>query len=227
MKKPLQIVTLIITLICILMGIYIFTQKTTDYNHQLEELSKKASVVNNSYESARIIENLTLPKFSKYTHRSGNKLSFKLKNGMWGSMVDTNADSDQMLVFNLVYYFQKLGFYLIHVQKWEGDTYYLVDDIRGKKIQLDGIPIFSPDKSKFVVISKDMDAEYNPTSIEVWELSQPGMAKRLDRLEPEKWGPKSARWKNDDCVEIEKEGYEFKSNTYPSKLVLNYQKHKN
>jgi hypothetical protein len=58
-------------------------------------------------------------------------------------------------------------FFLIRRQDYEGGVYFLVDDHTGRQTEIDAVPVFSPDGSRFLV-QNDNVATYHENNLEIW-----------------------------------------------------------
>jgi len=72
----------------------------------------------------------------------------------------------------------------------------------GKQAFPSGYPIVSPDGKKFLSISEDMFAGYNPNNIEIWQLKSGHIVKAANfELE---WGPENGYWVDANSIRISK-----------------------
>jgi hypothetical protein len=114
----------------------------------------------------------------------------------------SNGNGDDALYSYLAY----LPELQLHVQFYEGDVYAIVHQKSGELAHVDGFPLISPDRKRFVTISNGGESGYYPNSIEVWRV-QNGLMRSEYRYEPsvQVWGPKAAAWTDSATIAIEGE----------------------
>ena len=61
--------------------------------------------------------------------------------------------------------------HVIFIGRYEGTSWMLVDAESGHRTALQAPPIVSPDHQRFVTISMDLDASYNPNSVRIWVMA--------------------------------------------------------
>ncbi len=108
------------------------------------------------------------------------------------------------------------GYYLIAVTGWEGSGYMLVNERTGDKNNIEGSPVFSPDRKLFVSMSIDLEAGENPNSIQIWRITSGGLKQELNFDTDNAWGPSDPVWKDNGTIAFKKNffvkpGAEFKS----------------
>jgi hypothetical protein len=173
--------------------------------------------INNPYACAQAIEQHQLKREIKGLKRKKNQLMIRLDNGTLLTLVNKGNpkyDDTSMANFSYIEYLPAIGYHLVHVMYYEGDSYVLINGKDGKKTDIQNIPIISPDNLRFVTASSDLEAEYNPTEIQIWRITAGGLFKEFS-FKPSGWGPESPRWKNQNEVSITKV---FLSNR-PSEVV--------
>lgn len=155
----------------------------------------------NSYECAQAIERAQLPRYPQQAVRQKDKLKLTLKNGKAVVLKNTAGVSGIHYCFRD--YLPNLGYFLIHVQLWEGDGYLMVNDQTGRRQFIHDLPIISPNKARLVTVSMDLEAEYNPNAIQIWRLT-PGKMVREWSLDIKGWGPAGGAWLNNDTITLTK-----------------------
>jgi hypothetical protein len=109
-------------------------------------------------------------------------------------------------------YLANIGYHVVEVQYVEGGAYLLVNTRTGEKQVVCGVPVPSPDGARFVLTSVDLDAEYLPTTVQVWTVGEDGvqMEWRFDPLEvqegvfpyDELWGLTDAEWVSPTAIRL-------------------------
>jgi hypothetical protein len=172
-----------------------------DDQRETARLSDHCRGLENSFDCARAIERAQLPRYAQDVTRQDGNLKLTLKTGKTLVLKDTPGVSGMSYSFRD--YLPNLGYFLVHVQLWEGEGYMLVNDRTGKKYHLDDLPIISPDRTRLVTLSYDLDARYNPNAIKVWRLSPEKLVLEYS-LEPKDWGPAGGAWLDHQTVSLTK-----------------------
>ena len=194
---------------------FLYLRYLPDYNKILMQLFRSIPKnIQNSAERAEYFEKIVLKEFKKKVKREGTTLSVRLSDNSWMVFSDVYSGTDQSMSFSFCYYYKKLGWYLLHIQYWEGDAYLMVNERSGKQILLDDLPIFSPNGKRIIVASLDLIAEYNPNSITAIDISNDS-PKIIMRLTSNAWGASNVQWISNNEAFIEKNIYDDASNTYP------------
>lgn len=178
-----------------------------NYNSELCLLSEKMGILENSQEGAMIVEKTILKRFENHCKRNELGIKIRLKNGTWFQISDTNQETDRVLLHSLFFYFEKLGFYLVYVQRYEGFFYELISEENGQSYKIDGIPIFSKNGEYALVISKDLISNYNPNSLEIINFNSKGVSSLFKKQV--EWGPSNPKWVDNRTVLIDKVHYQL------------------
>jgi hypothetical protein len=153
----------------------------------------------NSYECAQAIERAQLPRYPRQTARDQDRLKLTLKNGK--TVILKNTPGVSGVSYSFRDYLPDLGYFLVHVQLWEGDAYLMVNDRTGQRRFIHDLPIISPDKTRLVTISMDLEAQYNPNAIQVWRLTPGKMVREWSR-DIKGWGPAGGAWLDNDTISL-------------------------
>lgn len=97
-----------------------------------------------------------------------------------------------------------IGYFHVSVALYEGRAFLLVNDKTGEKTWLEASPVISPDKKRFVTMSMDLEASYNPNEIQVWRLEPSGPELEYSANFGEQWGPSDPFWKDKDTISFHK-----------------------
>jgi hypothetical protein len=92
------------------------------------------------------------------------------------------------------------GFYRIRVVGYEGKGFALVSKTTGQKIVLYGIPVFSPDGTRFVDVSLDLDAGHHPNFVGIYYLEDGDFILEWSHTYHGPTGPSSPVWLSDSQI---------------------------
>jgi len=166
------------------------------------------------YECKRYKEKKKLAPVRSKVKREKHKLTLFCDSGKTVTFTDRDMDDSSVQVFSFKKYYKDEGQFLVGVAYYEGSSLYLVNEKTSKKITIWGTPVFSPDKKRFICVSLDMEAGYNPNGIQVWEKKGDSFIKKYQKeLE---WGPANPKWVDSNTIKMTrydrtKEGYKFMS----------------
>lgn len=134
--------------------------------------------------------------FEKYSmvKRNNECLELTIGGNQVKKMCDTPDEFGRYYTFRG--YFPGVGYWLTH-NLYEGSRDYLVDERDGQEFQIFGEPIFSPSGNKFLSVSSDIEAQYNPNGFQIWEKRETGYHKTLEISQSE-FGILDPVWENED-----------------------------
>lgn len=125
-------------------------------------------------------------------------------------------------------YIKELESVFVNVFHYEDSEYRLYNLDTGKYIELWGSPIFSPNKKRFLCISEDLEAHYQPNGFQIFTVyTNPKKEFEFD-FQPEdsrmsaEFGPMNAKWIGNDSVQIIAENYD---KTKTKKLLFKRNNH--
>lgn len=112
--------------------------------------------------------------------------------------------SDESGAYNMLELIDDGRFLVIREQYYEGNTWHLLDRKNGGLTEIRGYPLFSPDKTKFVAASEDLDAQYSDTVLDVYAVAPTGVHKVFQGIEnPDAtWAPRNVTWISDTTVSL-------------------------
>jgi hypothetical protein len=84
-------------------------------------------------------------------------------------------------------------FVVLEVIFYEGGQFLLVDEHSGEERIIDGLPVGSPDGTRFVTTSLDLVAGHQANRIAIYRVRD-GAIEREWAEEPRGWGPSEAEW---------------------------------
>lgn len=151
--------------------------------------------INNSQLCAQSYEKNLLPKYSSINRVTEKQIELTALTGE--KVIFTNSWTSNSYQENANYTLLDVlannRFALIHKQYWEGNAYTLVSLKNGLQIALDGYPAFSPNLRFMVVADQDLEAEYNPNTLKVYEVIGDSFTLIYDS-KPTNWGPDRVEW---------------------------------
>ena len=112
---------------------------------------------------------------------------------------DAEDNTEQHVSYALLQYFPAIGYVLIDASYWEGGTYYLVDIKTGATTDVGGLVALSPDKRRFAVANVDIEAEYTPNLLAVYQITPDGLVNEFIET-PDKWGASDIEWEDNEVV---------------------------
>ena len=163
--------------------------------------------IHNAYEHAQCREKDLSKHYPGLFSRADLRLIVNLTNG--GEKVYTD-DERKNLWYTFVAYYPEIGYGLIWAQFYEDGTNYLVNMRTGKDTDIVGDPILSPDKKRIAVSNVDLEAQYTPNVLSVYELRPDGLA--VEFIEkPAEWGPWNLRWVTNQEISFIKYSFDSES----------------
>lgn len=137
--------------------------------------------------------------------RVGSELRITLRNGTTAAFAEDTTPG-QFTAPRFAGYLKELHSYVVHVLPYEGSgNYYIVDDSTGDSTVVWGMPVPSPDGSRFALTSQSGDADYDKSIIEVWRMvgRKPENEFSYDSGE-NSWDPSSALWRDSLTIDFVK-----------------------
>ena len=129
-------------------------------------------------------------------------LHLRLTNGKMVTVVDDVVDTAGAWPtwFHFMGVSSVLGYYVLFAQYKEGSSIYLVNGRTGWRVMVDGLPVASPDGSRFVTTSLS-DLYYNPERLQVWRVDRDTLRREWG-LTPERSYPHHVRWLSNRTFEF-------------------------
>lgn len=156
--------------------------------------------------------------------RSGAELRIQLLGG--GAVVftdDTIPGDGSFGLPRYAGYLKTIRSHVVHRLPYEGSgSWLIVDDSTGDSTVVFGMPVVSPDSTRFAVTSAGWEADYDPTLIEVWRMVGRKPEKEFS-LEPEAWQPSNPMWRASDTVAFIRNTYSPSTGRFlptPGRLIL-------
>lgn len=154
--------------------------------------------VDNQQECAIQHEEAFLRKNSAIAEREEGGWKIKLLDGQDFRIADENKR------YNLMELAVGGRFLAIRQQWYEGNTWHLLDRKTGVLTQISGYPLFSPNMTKFVSASEDLDAQYSATVLDVYRVDASGVKLEFRGITAEHatWAPRKVKWRSETVVDF-------------------------
>ncbi len=133
--------------------------------------------------------------------RNGDTLTITVRNGRPVLLVDSLDENSVGWEYLYSGRVQAAKAHLIAIQLYEGGGFILVSEETGRVSEIDAPPILSPDRMRFVTVSADTEAGYNPNRVQIYRLDADSVILEW-QTEPSAWEPTDPRWLNDTTVAI-------------------------
>ncbi|MGV3742613.1 MAG: hypothetical protein ACO1NO_09925 [Burkholderiaceae bacterium] len=160
------------------------------------------TTIHNSYQCSQYLERELAKEYPTLFSRQAQQLTISLLNGRkktYTDIPDAPNYGANGKWFTLVQYYPEIGYALLGVQYYEGDTYYLVNLKTGEETNIVSYPVLSPDRKRIAVANVDIVSGYTPDFLAVYEL-QPSGLKTEFYAKPDDWGADSVRWVSNDEI---------------------------
>ncbi|EKD83534.1 MAG: hypothetical protein ACD_39C00614G0002 [uncultured bacterium] len=127
--------------------------------------------------------------------REMNKLTLSAENGKTVEFLDKPLNDKECLNFSLESYLPEHGFFVVMQGGYEWCNHLLINAQDGRQQEVDAIPVFSPDKTRFVTANHDLEAGYGHNRIQIFKMAE-GMGVVEWSEEPTEWGPENVVWES-------------------------------
>jgi hypothetical protein len=177
------------------------------------ELNRVCRNIQNTHLCAQAVEKAQLPRYPQQVSRQGKILRLTLKTGKVVELKDVvdakNEQVDKIVYYNFREYLRDLGYFLVHVQYWEGSAYLMVNDQNGERYSLHDLFLLSPDRQRLATVT--MFDAFNPTAIQIWRITPEKMTLEWSwQHTQEDWGPKSGAWQDNNTLTFDKTSWDEK-----------------
>ena len=169
----------------------------------------------NSYKCAQAIEKSLLAAAAPSVVRAGRDLRIALERGDSVVFTDSLPDDAAGVWFSYRGLLPSVGYHLIEVQYYEGGRYLLVNRRTGWRGSSNGVPVISPDSARLAAGNVDLEAEYSPTTLQIWSVSVDSLILEFDHdfvaspiTADSVWGPRNLEWRDSTELRVERE-YSF------------------
>ena len=183
--------------------------KETDIYGDLDYRKKLTDTIegNWSTKARKIQDYLLANRFQEYFYLTDSTLVLKLANGNTMSfdrdIEDWNNDGLSEYIF--AHYFDKIDYYLLIIQYYEGSSWMLVNRKNGFKKDILGLPYISEDNKKIIAINSDLVAGYNFNGIALYTILTDSL--RMEFRKETEWGPLDVKWINENEFLLKREHF--------------------
>lgn len=204
------------SLLClVLLASAVYGQSPQEYRQLYDTCKTKPDAM----DCDRYIENQRILQFGKRVQRTLEKLVFYNQRGKQiASLVDELAAGENSVRYSLLTFLKPLNCWLVSVSFYEGGMFYLIDANTGKKTDLHGRPMISPDQKRFVTASASGEAGDSPNEIAVFKVKTTGPEIEWRRSPPQEQGPRDPEWKSSS--EIHFSFCDLDGKCLPKRLIL-------
>lgn len=157
----------------------------------------------NSYRCAQAIERTLLTAANGNVVRTGRHLRIALGRGDTLVFTDSLPDDPAGTWFSYRGLIAAVGYHLIEVQYYEGGRYLFVNGRTGWIGSSNGVPVIAPDGSRLAAGNVDLEAEYSPTTLQIWSVAADSLILEFDHdfvaspvTADSVWGPRNLEWLN-------------------------------
>jgi hypothetical protein len=152
--------------------------------------------------------------------RVGSELRIRLLDGRIAVFRDDTTPGLQFALPRYAGYLKAIHAHVVHRLPYEGSgTYLIIDDSTADSTIVFGMPVVSPDGTRFALTSMAGEADYDPALLEVWRMvgRRPENEFSYDSGE-DIWDPSAAVWRDSVTVDFVKNSRIPPYNTTPGRL---------
>ncbi|UOQ73884.1 hypothetical protein [Hymenobacter cellulosilyticus] len=150
------------------------------------------------------VDSPTMAQTGGRVQRTGLNLTFRAANGRTVVMQDDTTDSENAVAYLYWGQLPAVHQWVVNVGLWEGRYVVLIDQRTGKRTDVWGRPIASPDGRYILASNADLAAAFDPNGLQLLQLTANG-PKLMWQRELINWGPTEARWRPDGTVVVQQE----------------------
>jgi hypothetical protein len=146
----------------------VLTASVADANLDDEIKSKACKSASDPPACEEVAEAASLAKHATIVKRVGKTLELTVGNGVL-KLEDVGEDEGkgEFVRYRFFDYFDDIDHILIREDYYEGGAYSLVDRKYGASQKIDEVPIFSPDRTRF--LTESICDAYCPYRLEIWQ----------------------------------------------------------
>jgi len=184
--------------------------KETDIYGDWDYRKKLTDTIKGSWfaKARKIQDYLLASRFQEYFYLTDSTLVLKLADGKTMSFdryVEEMDWDDDGYIF--AHYFDKIGYYLLIIQYYEGNSWMLVNRKNGFKKDILGLPYISEDNKKIIAISSDLYAGYNFSGIALYTVLADSLQTEFQKKTGAEWAPLDVKWVNENEFYLKREHF--------------------
>ncbi|MFZ5950218.1 MAG: SH3 domain-containing protein [Candidatus Rifleibacteriota bacterium] len=126
--------------------------------------------------------------------REMNRLTLTADNGKVLTLEDFPVMGEQSQTNRFMGQVAGQPFWLIAQVGWEWHKFCVVSTIDGDLTEIDEVPVFSPDSTRFVTMNCDIHAGFTPNRIQIYRVNSEGRVSYEWSVEPDAWGAEDPVW---------------------------------
>lgn len=138
--------------------------------------------------------------------RDGSELRIHLLNGKTAIFEDDTTLGEAFKVYRYAGYLKTIHRHVVHRLPYEGSGLYIVlDDSTGDSTTVAGMPVPSPDGTRFALTSASGEADYDQSLIEVWRFNGRSLENEFSYDScNDSWDPFDAVWRDSVTIDFTK-----------------------
>ena len=135
--------------------------------------------------------------------RLGSELRIHLLDGR-NAVFKDDTTPGQFALPRYAGYLKTIHSHVVHRIPYEGSgAYWVIDDLTGDSTIVFGMPVVSPDSTRFAITSMSGETDYDPSLLEIWRMvgRKPEREFSHDSGE-DSWDPSDAVWRDSVTVDF-------------------------
>ena len=181
-----------------------------------------SSVPSNVADSIDAVEAVAIRSAQGRVSRAGSELRIQLLDGRIAVLQDDTTEGVHFALLRYAGYLKAIHSHVVHRIPYEGiGAYLVISDSTGDSTIVFGMPVMSPDGTRFVFTSMAGEADYDPALIEVWRMvaRRPEKEFSYDSGKDDPWDPSDAVWRDSTTIDFVKNSRLAPYPTAPGRLV--------
>jgi hypothetical protein len=194
----------------------------TDIYGDLDYRNRLTDTIHGNYiNKAEAIQTYLKKRFGNYFYLTDSTLVLKLANGdtmnfhIYVDKID--RENFEFVGYIFEHYFDKIDYYLLFIEYYEGCNWMLVNRKNGFKKLIHGLPYISKDRKKIIAIGSDLDAGYSFNGIELYTVLADSL--RTEFSKETDWGPIDVKWINENEFLLKREHFSIDDKIFDYKRV--------
>ena len=161
-------------LVILILSTAVFCGCAAPKQPSVEDAQLTATATADGTKRLETLEPLALAVSRDHAVRMGRVLNLMLTNNAMLRLENGKGDCTYTAADCLHYIFgadlRDRHAYLVFGARYEGGDWFLIDDRTGRRTQIDAVPSFSPDNTRFLILAQD-EAYSSFFGIEIWQRS--------------------------------------------------------
>lgn len=173
-------------------------------------------------DSIAAVEAIAIRTAEGRVSRAGSELRIQLLDGCIAVLEDDTTEGVRFALPRYAGYLKAIHSHVVHRFPYEGTgPYFVINDSTGDSTIVFGMPVVSPDGTRFVFTSMAGEADYDPALIEVWRMvaGTPEKEFSYDSGKEDPWDASDAVWRDSTTIDFVKNSRAAPYPTTPGRLV--------